>query len=95
MGRSLLFVAIAYLLGSLPTAYLLVRWVGRGDLRSVESGSVGALNAFRATGAGWIGWTVLMADAAKGVLAVALAGSGAGITLQAVLAMPNRAASDR
>jgi glycerol-3-phosphate acyltransferase PlsY len=86
MGRSLLFVAIAYLLGSLPTAYLLVRWVGRGDLRSVESGSVGALNAFRATGAGWIGWTVLMADAAKGVLAVALAGSGAGITLQAVLA---------
>jgi glycerol-3-phosphate acyltransferase PlsY len=86
MGRSLLLVAAAYLLGSVPTAYLLVRWVGRGDLRSVESGSVGALNAFRATGAGWIGWTVLLADAAKGIVAVAIAGPGAGTMVQAVLA---------
>jgi len=86
MFRAVLLVAAAYLLGSLPTAYLLVRWVRGIDLRSLESGSVGALNAFRATGAGWVGWTVLGADVLKGVLAVALAGSGASTSLQALLA---------
>ncbi len=86
MVRAAFLLAAAYLLGSLPTAYLLVRWAGRGDLRTKESGSVGALNAFRATGAGWIGWSVLVADVAKGALAVALAGSGAGVLLQSLVA---------
>jgi len=86
MVRAAFLVVAAYLLGSLPTAYLLVRWARRGDLRTMESGSVGALNAFRATGAGWVGWSVLVADVLKGVLAVALAGAGASTTLQAVLA---------
>lgn len=86
MVRAAFLVVAAYLLGSLPTAYLLVRWARRGDLRTMESGSVGALNAFRATGAGWIGWGVLTADVLKGVLAVALAGAGASTILQAVLA---------
>ncbi len=76
----------AYLLGSLPSAYLLVRLVRGADVRTVESGSVGALNAFRATGRTWIGLVVLVVDAAKGALAVLLAGGGAGILTQALAA---------
>jgi glycerol-3-phosphate acyltransferase PlsY len=86
MIRAALDIAAAYVIGSFPTAFLLVRWLRGADIRSVESGSVGALNAFRTTGAGWVGWTVLVVDVLKGVLAVALAGAGAGINLQAVVA---------
>ncbi len=86
MVRSIVLVAVAYLLGSLPTAYLIVRWARGRDIRALESGSVGALNAFRATGAGWIGWCVLVADVLKGALAVALGGPGASTLLQALLA---------
>ena len=61
----------AYLLGSVPTAYLLVRVVKGVDIRQVGSGNVGALNAYQQlgfTGA----MAVLLADAAKGVLAVGI-----------------------
>jgi len=85
MIRTLVLLVAAYLLGSLPSAYLLVRLTRGTDLRSEESGSVGALNAFRATGAGWIGVTVLVLDVAKGIIAVAIAGPGASTILQAVL----------
>ncbi len=78
----------AYLIGSLPSAYVVVRLSRGTDLRTVESGSVGALNAFRATGAGWIGVVVLLLDVAKGMLAVVLAGDGAGLaTLSLVTAL--------
>ena len=76
----------AYLLGSLPSAYLVVRLAKGLDLRRVESGNVGALNAFRATGLGWVGIVVLVVDIAKGAGAVILAGSGAGIATQTVAA---------
>lgn len=78
----------AYLLGSLPSAFVVVRLSRGMDLRAVESGSVGALNAFRATGAGWIGVVVLLLDVGKGMLAVVLAGDGAGLpTLGMVTAL--------
>ena len=86
MIRAALDIAAAYVIGSLPTAFLLVRWVRGADIRGTESGSVGALNAFRATGAGWVGWTVLVVDVLKGAVAVALAGPGASTGLQAVVA---------
>ncbi len=84
---SLLALAVAaYLLGSLPSAYLIVRLAKGLDLRAVESGNVGALNAFRATGLGWVGVAVLVLDVGKGAAAVLLAGSGAGIASQAFAA---------
>ena len=86
MIRAALAIAAAYLVGSLPTAFLLVRWTRGADIRDAESGSVGALNAFRATGAGWAGWVVLVVDVAKGIAAVLLAGPGASTWLQAALA---------
>jgi len=84
--RSALLLVAAYVIGSLPSAYLLVRWVRGTDIRSLESGSVGALNAFRATGAGWVGWAVLVLDVVKGAVAVMIAGPGAGTYFQAGLA---------
>jgi glycerol-3-phosphate acyltransferase PlsY len=83
--RIVALAVAAYLLGSLPSAYLIVRFARGTDLRAVESGSVGALNAFRATGAGWIGVAVLILDVGKGMLAVVLAGDGAGIATQALV----------
>jgi glycerol-3-phosphate acyltransferase PlsY len=84
--RYLALAVAAYLLGSLPSAYLVVRFAKGPDLRTVESGSVGALNAFRATGLGWVGVVVLVLDVAKGVVAVLLAGGGAGPMAQALAA---------
>jgi len=84
--RYLALAVAAYLLGSLPSAYLVVRFAKGPDLRTVESGNVGALNAFRATGLGWVGVAVLILDVAKGVLAVLLAGDGAGPATQSLVA---------
>jgi glycerol-3-phosphate acyltransferase PlsY len=83
--RTVALAIAAYLLGSLPSAFIVVRLVRGTDLRAVESGSVGALNAFRATGAGWIGVVVLLLDVGKGMLAVVLAGEGAGLATQAMV----------
>lgn len=60
----------AYVLGSVPTAYILVRWMEGEDIRDVGSRNVGALNAYNRTGV-WAGLLVLLVDTAKGVLAVA------------------------
>jgi glycerol-3-phosphate acyltransferase PlsY len=76
----------AYLLGSLPSAFIVVRLSRGTDVRTAESGNVGALNAFRVTGSGWIGVAVLVLDVGKGVLAVMLAGDGAGLATQSLLA---------
>ena len=65
-------VVLAYLLGSIPFSFLIVKLVARKDVRSVGSGNVGATNAMRAAGkAAGIG--ALLLDIAKGVAAVILA----------------------
>jgi glycerol-3-phosphate acyltransferase PlsY len=66
----LIVAVLAYLLGSIPTGYLVGK--GRGiDIRSVGSGNIGATNVFRALGKP-AGIFVLIADALKGWIAVAL-----------------------
>jgi len=60
--------AVAYLLGSIPTGYLVARAKGI-DIRTVGSGNIGATNAFRILGKG-PGILVLLVDALKGWLAV-------------------------
>ncbi|MEW6337424.1 MAG: glycerol-3-phosphate 1-O-acyltransferase PlsY [Acidobacteriota bacterium] len=64
-------LVVAYLLGSLPSAYLLVRIAGRGDVRRIGSGNVGATNALRAAGLP-VALAVLLLDLGKGVAAVLL-----------------------
>jgi len=62
-------VAFAYLVGSLPTAYLLVRLMTGEDVRRKGSGNVGGTNALRT--AGWkAGVAVTVIDIAKGALPV-------------------------
>jgi glycerol-3-phosphate acyltransferase PlsY len=59
---------MGYLLGSIPTGYLVAR--ARGvDIRTVGSGNIGATNAFRVLGKG-LGIFVLLMDALKGWVAV-------------------------
>lgn len=61
----------SYLMGSIPTAFLLVRSTKDVDIREVGSGNVGATNALRAAGKG-IGLAVLLLDGLKGVIVVTL-----------------------
>jgi glycerol-3-phosphate acyltransferase PlsY len=68
-----LFPLVGYLAGSVPFGLLLVRLAGKGDVRSVGSGNIGATNAARAGGRG-LGVLTLALDAAKGFLPVFLAG---------------------
>lgn len=62
----------AYLLGSVPFGYLIVRLAGRGDIRARGSGNIGATNVAREAGA-VSGLLTLLLDAGKGFLAVAIA----------------------
>lgn len=63
-----LIVLAAYMLGSVPTGFLVAK--ARGiDIRTVGSGNIGATNVFRILGKP-AGIFVLLADAAKGWLAV-------------------------
>ena len=62
---------ISYLIGSLPTGYIIARAIRGIDIRDYGSGNVGATNVFRVVGR-VPGATVLLVDIAKGVLAVTL-----------------------
>jgi acyl phosphate:glycerol-3-phosphate acyltransferase len=55
----------AYLIGSIPFGYLLVRAVRGIDLRTVGSGNIGATNVSRALGLKW-GFVALALDFGKG-----------------------------
>src|ERR1044071_6244720 len=66
-------VVIAYLLGSIPFGYLLVKYVFTGgeDVRKIGSGGIGATNVSRR--AGWKGGLLTYVfDVAKGAAAVLL-----------------------
>ena len=67
----ILIALAAYLLGSIPTGFLVARAKGV-DIRSVGSGNIGATNAMRALGKP-LGIFVLLMDVLKGFLAVYLA----------------------
>jgi glycerol-3-phosphate acyltransferase PlsY len=69
-----LVIVLAYLLGSIPFGYLIVRLGGRGDVRATGSGGTGATNVTRSAGR-WAGLLTLALDALKGALAIALARS--------------------
>lgn len=68
----LIVAAVAYLLGSIPFGYLLVRIFRGEDIRRTGSGNIGATNVAR-TGAKGLGIATLVLDAIKGALAVWLA----------------------
>lgn len=49
-----LLLAYAYLIGSIPTAYLIARWVRGIDIRRFGSGNVGGSNLMRHVGKRWV-----------------------------------------
>jgi glycerol-3-phosphate acyltransferase PlsY len=66
-----LTLTTAYLLGSIPFGYLLVRFVRQEDVRDTGSGNIGATNVARAGGT-TLGLFTLLLDAMKGYIAVFL-----------------------
>ena len=68
-----LALAFAYLLGSIPFGYLLVRWRTGTDVRASGSGNIGATNVLRTTGR-LAGAATLVLDVVKGYAAVSIVG---------------------
>ena len=71
-GNITLAIVIAYLLGSIPFAYIMGRLIKGVDIRKVGGGNMGAVNTMREIGP-VPGFTVLLADMAKGSLAILVA----------------------
>lgn len=68
----LAFALIAYLIGSIPTGYIIVKLKTNQDIRTIGSGSTGATNVKRVLGKKWF-FIVMLLDAFKGALPVILA----------------------
>jgi glycerol-3-phosphate acyltransferase PlsY len=75
-----LIAVLAYLMGSVPTGYLLVKVFRREDIRSVGSGNIGATNVLRSGGKG-LGAATFLLDVLKGAAAVWLGALLASILL--------------
>ena len=86
LGLTIIF---AYIIGSIPTGYLIVKAKTGEDIRTIGSGSTGATNVKRVLGKKWF-FTVMILDAIKGALPVILAKlfitAGAHLGLAPVLA---------
>lgn len=71
-SATILALAVGYLLGSIPFGLLLTRLAGKGDIRDIGSGNIGATNVLR-TGAKGLAAATLVLDAVKGAVAVMIA----------------------
>jgi len=78
-GRIVVAVLLSYLVGAIPTSYLVMRALRGIDLRRTGSGNLGATNLYRA-----LGWRyaipVALFDMMKGALPVLVLGPWAGLT---------------
>lgn len=73
MSTNLIIIAVvAYLIGSIPFGYILVRIFLKQDIRQTGSGNIGATNVAR-SGKKGLAIATLLLDAGKGTLAVILA----------------------
>ncbi|HVF36972.1 MAG TPA: glycerol-3-phosphate 1-O-acyltransferase PlsY [Sphingomicrobium sp.] len=71
-SASIIALIVGYLLGSIPFGLILARLGGKGDIRDIGSGNIGATNVLR-TGSKGLAAATLLLDAAKGAAAVLLA----------------------
>lgn len=89
--RTYIVIVVAYLLGSIPSAYLIVKlWTGK-NIYKEGTGNAGAMNSFDITGKKAVGVAVFFIDFLKGAAAVGFAkGIGAeyiAVALSAVWAL--------
>ena len=63
--KFIMLTVVAYLVGSIPTAYLVARWRKGIDIRQYGSGNVGASNVMATVSKGWSVFVTLF-DIAKG-----------------------------
>lgn len=76
VALSLAVLLGAYLIGSIPWAYIIVRAVTGEDVTQHGTGNVGAMNVRRSTGSwGWFA-VAMVADGMKGLIPVAVVKSG-------------------
>jgi glycerol-3-phosphate acyltransferase PlsY len=71
LALGLLFASfvVGYLLGSIPFGLIFTKLAGRGDVRQIGSGNIGATNVLR-TGSKKLAALTLLCDALKGTAAV-------------------------
>ncbi len=69
ISKALMIAAFSYLIGSIPTGYLIVKSKTGQDIREVGSGSTGATNVKRVLGKKWF-FIVMLLDAIKGAIPV-------------------------
>ena len=69
---NILIIFTSYLLGSLPTGFLIGKYLKNIDLRTIGSGSTGATNVLRNVGK-WPALFVFIIDVGKGLVAVTIA----------------------
>ncbi len=82
-----LLILGAYLLGSVPAAYLVAKWSRGIDIRQYGSGNVGASNLLRLTSK-WLAIPVTIFDIGKGALAIWVAQLlGLGVAEQIVVGL--------
>ncbi|MDI9407890.1 MAG: glycerol-3-phosphate 1-O-acyltransferase PlsY [Candidatus Pacebacteria bacterium] len=67
----IVFIVLAYLLGSIPFGLILTRLAGLGDIRQIGSGNIGATNVLRTGNRGLAALTLIL-DAVKGAAAILL-----------------------
>lgn len=72
LNELVIFLAVSYLIGSIPTAFLFGKILKNVDIRKEGSGNIGASNAFRVLGAK-IGVLVMVFDILKGFFPLYLA----------------------
>jgi acyl phosphate:glycerol-3-phosphate acyltransferase len=68
----LLALALGYLLGSIPFGLVLTRLAGKGDVRKIGSGNIGATNVLR-TGSKPLAALTLLLDCLKATAAIVIA----------------------
>ena len=73
MTREMIFaLALGYSLGSIPFGLVLTRFAGKGDIRDIGSGNIGATNVLR-TGSRLLAALTLLLDCLKATAAILIA----------------------
>lgn len=67
-----IWLAIGYVLGSVPFGLLVTRFAGAGDIRKIGSGNIGATNVMR-TGKRSLALATVILDGGKGALSIYIA----------------------